>query len=55
MITIGGREISFITYGGKVLDKVYHGSILVWQRIKETLVKWWINERPWINEEPWVQ
>lgn len=50
-----GKDISFISFGSSTIAKVYHGANLVWQRVKDILVKWWINERPWINEEPWVQ
>lgn len=50
-----GKDISFISYGTSTITKVFHGANLVWQKVKDILVKWWVNEKAWINEQPWVQ
>lgn len=34
MITKGGRQVSSIMRGSKVVQAVYHGALLVWQAIR---------------------
>lgn len=49
MISWKGNNISFISFGDKVINTVYRGAVIVWQNI----VGWWVNDRPWNNDQPW--
>ena len=49
MINNSGSEITFISIGSKVINTVYYGANIVWQ----TVVGWWINNKPWINNNGW--
>ena len=49
MISFGNGEVNYITYGNKIINTVYYGAKIVWQSI----VGWWINDRPYKNEQQW--
>jgi hypothetical protein len=49
MIRIGDLEGTFITVGGRIINTIYKGGVIVWQN----LVGWWINDRAWLNDSPW--
>lgn len=49
MIKWGDGDISFISIGGKIINTVYRGGVIVWQN----LVGWWVNDRAWNNDSPW--
>jgi hypothetical protein len=49
MIRLSDKDITFISIGGKIINTVYKGAVIVWQNI----VGWWINDRPWNNDNIW--
>lgn len=52
MISLDSKIISYINFGGYVINKVYYGANIVWEKIK-TLVGW-VNNSAWNNDEPWI-
>lgn len=54
MISFGGRQISGIFYGGRVITAVYNGVVLIWQAIRSCFgTGTWREDKPWIDDDTW--
>ena len=49
MIYKKGKETSAIYLGNKVISAVYHGTVLVWQALRDV----WIGRGVWRGNEVW--
>ena len=52
MIISNLKQVSYVNFGGYIISKVYHGTNIVWQKVK-TLIGW-VNETAWNNDEAWI-
>lgn len=55
MINRNNRNISKIYFGSRIVNAVYKGHKLVWQRIISCFSKgYWIDEYSWTDDTSWT-
>lgn len=53
-IKINNKNVEGVFFGKKLINKIYHGALVVWEAIKSCFGSgYWINKAPWINSESW--
>lgn len=57
MIKIDGHNTIDVRHGGRLVDFIYKGVGLVWQRVKAALSCYgtgrWIQNLPWVDNDTW--
>lgn len=54
MIRSSGKIIEVVNYGKQAINKIYHGSRVVWESIASCFTKgFWLNNKPWTNTKGW--
>lgn len=51
---LGGKEITTIYLGKKVIGAVYRGTLLIYTAIRSCFGSgMWVGEKPWIGKDAW--
>lgn len=55
MIRTGGKEVTLVRIGAKVVGAIYMGATLVWQAVRSCFgAGYWNDDAPWSDDDGWA-